>query len=258
MLINRLSHIEDNLNIFREQLGGMERTLNLSPMEEQIRIRQQIRELRNQIRDYEQEYRQVIAKQAKIVEIPEPEAEIIVAEIVKELGQIEVQTASSLNNLAALYESMGRYPEAEPLYVRSLSIYEQQLGADHPDTALSLNNLAALYYAMGRYAEAEPLYVRSLSIYEQQLGADHPNTATTLSNQAELYRAMGRYPEAEPLYLRALEISFHRLGENHPNTQTAWSNFIHFLREAISAGQDSQLSQHPTTQAMLQQLRETE
>ena len=64
MLINRLSHIEDNLNIFREQLGGMERTLNLSPMEEQIRIRQQIRELRNQIRDYEQEYRQVIAKQA--------------------------------------------------------------------------------------------------------------------------------------------------------------------------------------------------
>jgi tetratricopeptide (TPR) repeat protein len=82
-----------------------------------------------------------------------------------------------LNNLAALYDAMGRYPEAEPLYVRSLSIYEQQLGADHPNTATSLNNLAELYRAMGRYPEAEPLYVRSLSIREQQLGADHPDTA---------------------------------------------------------------------------------
>ncbi|MEP6519916.1 tetratricopeptide repeat protein [Microcoleus vaginatus] len=111
---------------------------------------------------------------------------------------------------------------------------------------------------MGRYAEAEPFYVRSLSIREQQLGADHPDTASSLNNLALLYRAMGRYPEAEPFYLRALEIWFNRLGENHPNTQTAWSNFIYCLREAISAGQDSQLSQHPTTQAILQQLRETD
>jgi hypothetical protein len=69
---------------------------------------------------------------------------------------------------------------------------------------------------------------------------------------------MGRYPEAEPLYLRALEMFLSRLGENHPNTQKVWSNFIYFLQQAMSAGQDSQLSQHPTTQAMLKQLRETE
>jgi tetratricopeptide (TPR) repeat protein len=111
---------------------------------------------------------------------------------------------------------------------------------------------------MGRSPEAEPLFVRSLSIWEQQLGANHPNTALGLNNLEELYKAMERYPEAEPLYLRALEIFLNRLGENHPNTQTAWSNFIYFLQEAMSAGQDSQLSQHPTTQAILQQLRETQ
>jgi tetratricopeptide (TPR) repeat protein len=153
---------------------------------------------------------------------------------------------------------MGRYPEAEPLYVRSLSIREQQLGADHPDTASILNNLAGLYESMGRYPEAEPLYVRSLSICEQQLGADHPSTAISLNNLAGLYHVMGRYPEAEPLYLRALKILFNQWGKNHPNTQKVWSNFIDCLQKAISAGQDSQLSQHPTTQAMLQQLRETE
>jgi len=176
----------------------------------------------------------------------------------QQLGADHPHTAGSLNNLAELYRAMGRYQEAEPLYVRSLAIMEQQLGVDHPATASSLNNLAWLYNTMGRYSEAEPLLVRSLSIHEQQLGADHPDTAISLNNLAGLYDAMGRYPEAEPLYLRALEILFNRLGENHPNTQKVWSNFIDCLREAISAGQDSQLSQHPATQAMLKRVRETE
>ncbi|MEG3941764.1 tetratricopeptide repeat protein [Microcoleus sp. S36b_A3] len=176
----------------------------------------------------------------------------------QQLGADHPDTAMSLNSLAGLYKSMGRYADAEPFYVRSLAITEQQLGADHPDTAMSLNNLAGLYESMGRYPEAELLYVRSLSIREQQLGADHPDTASSLNNLALLYRAMGRYPEAEPFYLRALEIWFNRLGENHPNTQTTWSNFIYCLQKAMSVGQDSELSQHPTTQAMLKQLRETE
>ena len=175
----------------------------------------------------------------------------------QQLGANHPDTATSLNNLALLYSAMGRYPEAEPLLVRASAIYEQ-LGANHPDTALSLSNLALLYNSMGRYSEAEPLYVRSLAIKEQQLGADHPDTAISLNNLAWLYYAMGRYPEAEPLYLRALEILFNRLGENHPNTQKVWRNFIDDLREAMSAGQDSQLSQHPTTQAVLKHLRETE
>lgn len=174
----------------------------------------------------------------------------------QQLGADHPDTAGSLNNLADLYHTMGCYPEAEPLYVRSLSIWEQQLGADHPHTASSLNNLAGLYKDMERYQEAEPLYVRSLSIHEQKLGADHPLTATSLSNLGWLYHAMGCYREAEPLYLRALKIFFKQLGENHPNTQTVWSNFIYCLREAMSAGQDSELSQHPTTQGILQQLRE--
>jgi tetratricopeptide (TPR) repeat protein len=176
----------------------------------------------------------------------------------QQLGTDHPHTAQSLYNLAELYRAMRRYSEAEPLLVRSLSIYEQQLGADHPDTASSLNSLAGLYKSMGRYAEAEPFYVRALSIYERHLGADHPDTATSLNNLAALYYAMGRYPKAELLFLRTSEIRFNRLGDNHPDTQTVWSNFIYFLQQPISTGQDSQLSQYPTTQAILQQLRETE
>ncbi|WP_416666116.1 tetratricopeptide repeat protein [Egbenema bharatensis] len=175
----------------------------------------------------------------------------------QQLGADHPHTATSLNNLAGLYRSMGRYSEAEPLFVRSLDIYEQQLGADHPHTATSLNNLAGLYDSMGRYSEAEPLFVRSLAICEQQLGADHPDTATSLNNLAGLYDSMGRYSEAEPLFVRGLGILFNSLGETHPKIQTGWANFLSFLQQVIEAGQTDRLSDHPTTQRAIEQLRQS-
>ncbi|RFP51491.1 MAG: tetratricopeptide repeat protein, partial [Limnothrix sp. CACIAM 69d] len=98
------------------------------------------------------------------------------------LGTDHPSTATSLNNLAGLYESQGRYEAAEPLYRRSLEIREQGLGADHPDTATSLNNLAELYRSQGRYEAAEPLYRRCLEILLEKLGQDHPNTQTVWKN----------------------------------------------------------------------------
>jgi tetratricopeptide (TPR) repeat protein len=132
--------------------------------------------------------------------------------------------ANALFRIANLYTDQGRYSEAEPLFLRSLAIAEEQLGTNHPNTATSLNNLAGLYRGMGRYVEAEPLLVRSLAISEEQLGANHPNTATSLNNLAELYRGMGRYVEAEPLLVRSLAIAEEQLGANHPSTATSLNN----------------------------------
>ena len=129
------------------------------------------------------------------------------------------------------------------------------MGADHPDVATSLNNLAGLYQLQGRYSEAEPLYGRSPAIMEQQLGAGHPDVATSLNNLAELYRVQGRYSEAEPLFGRSLAIFINVLGKNHPQTQTTQDNFRHLVQQVIEAGRARELSNHPATQAMLQQLQ---
>ena len=43
---------------------------------------------------------------------------------------------------ASLYHTQGRYPEAEPLYERSLAILEKVLGPEHPHVAAVINNLA--------------------------------------------------------------------------------------------------------------------
>ena len=54
------------------------------------------------------------------------------------VGPNHPSVATSLNNLAALYDAQGRYAQAEPLYRRALAIREKAFGPDHPDVALSL------------------------------------------------------------------------------------------------------------------------
>ena len=95
-------------------------------------------------------------------------------------GNEDPQFAFGLNQLARLYEDQGKYNEAEPLYLRSLSIREKQLGENHPTVATSLNNLALLYNAQGNYADAQKLSQRALTIWQQKLGDHHPDTQNAL------------------------------------------------------------------------------
>ena len=50
--------------------------------------------------------------------------------------------ATSLNNLALLYDNQGRTSKAEPLYLQAIGIAYQQLGERHPNTQTVLNNFA--------------------------------------------------------------------------------------------------------------------
>ncbi len=72
--------------------------------------------------------------------------------------------ATSLNNLAGLYETLGNYAEAAPLYRRSLAIWERALGPEHPDVAQNLKNYAALLRKTGRADEAAEMEARAQAI----------------------------------------------------------------------------------------------
>ena len=88
----------------------------------------------------------------------------------KEWGPEHPRVARVLYDLAGLYFTQGKYPDAEPLLQRSLFIREKSLGSDHPDVAASLHNLGVLYVVQGKYSDAEPLLQRSLAIMEKILG----------------------------------------------------------------------------------------
>ena len=194
-------------------------------------------------------YEVVIAEAERVEEKPErsfiKESMVMIAHLQAAIEQLTrpeqaLDSATCLHWIASLYRQQGRYAEAEPLVMRSLSIQKQQLGQDHPDAAESLNHLALLYHYQGRYGEAETLYLQSLEIKGQQLGDDHPDVAVSLHNLASLYRAQGRYGEAEPLYLRSFSICEQQLGAMHPFVATILSN----LAELYTAqGQYSKVEQ---------------
>jgi tetratricopeptide (TPR) repeat protein/CHAT domain-containing protein len=123
---------------------------------------------------------------------------------------------ASLNNLAGLYRSQGRWAEAEPLYKRALAICEELSGdflrdgtAERPNDAV-----AATWTSLARLdelqrqssAKAGLLYKRALAVREE-LSGERPNDilATTLNNLAKLYELQGRSAEVESLYERTLQ-----------------------------------------------------
>ena len=60
----------------------------------------------------------------------------------RQLGAEHPDTATSLNNLAVLYQSQGKYSEAEPLYRAVLMTGNSRgsLGMEHPQTHPILKN----------------------------------------------------------------------------------------------------------------------
>jgi tetratricopeptide (TPR) repeat protein len=112
-------------------------------------------------------------------------------------GPDHPDVATSVNNLAMLYDNLDRFPEAESLYKRALAIKEKSLGSRHISVATILINLALLYDAQQKYELAEPLYRRALKIQEETVGFGNPDTLTTVENLAALYRKTNRQADAE-------------------------------------------------------------
>jgi tetratricopeptide (TPR) repeat protein len=83
---------------------------------------------------------------------------------VRQFGPKHPHVAQTLNNLAVLYATQGRYDEAERLYQQALALRIAADRDDHLTAAETRNNLATLYYAQALYEEARQLYERALEV----------------------------------------------------------------------------------------------
>lgn len=146
----------------------------------------------------------------------------------------------SLDNLASLYCSLGRYDQAECFCRRAIEVAETSFGVEHPFLAHCLNNLAGVYYHQKRYEEAEPVCRRLLSIYESSSGEEHPDVGMAANNLAMLYHVQGKYHQAERLYLRALAVRAKTLNYGHPLMVTLLENYANLLS---ATGREEQAEQ---------------
>ena len=159
------------------------------------------------------------------------------------MGPKHPDTLGSVNNLAVLLKSQGKFTEAEPLHRRALEGYEATLGPKHPDTFTSLNNLAGLLESQGKFTEAEPLYRRALEGCEATLGPKHPDTLTSAQWAVLLFSWSLKASSlrqsrstAEPL--KALRPLW---GPKHPNTLASVFNVADFLEQTGAVDEAEQL-----------------
>lgn len=110
----------------------------------------------------------------------------------------------ALRRLAGVHRDLQEYGHAEPLYRRSLAIFEKLYGADHIEVAKALNNVGILHEELARYAQAEAVLLRAVEVAERLHEPADEILSVALYNLGNLYLSTGAYGRAEAIYRRCL------------------------------------------------------
>lgn len=110
---DRLSQIEKNLGRLRRQLANKEDTLVTIEQAEKERIRQQIEDLKGEIKKFEEEYWLTLRDVAVDVAVSDAEAEPIVAEIIEVTPTLRVSEELSVEMLALLQKIYAQVSQPE-------------------------------------------------------------------------------------------------------------------------------------------------
>ncbi|KAI0172943.1 hypothetical protein GGR52DRAFT_546814 [Hypoxylon sp. FL1284] len=73
------------------------------------------------------------------------------------LGREHPDTLGSMNDLALVLGSQGKYEEAEKMHRQALRLRQEVLGREHPYTLTSMSNLAGVLDSQGKYEEADSM-----------------------------------------------------------------------------------------------------
>jgi tetratricopeptide (TPR) repeat protein len=155
----------------------------------------------------------------------EAEAKLLAAvRKVQSSGARSEGAALAYNEAAALYQLLGRYPQAETFFQRAVVAWENA----HPERTAGLirilNNLGALYLNQGQFGKAERTCRRALALEMRTDGLEAADRARLHGNLGGLYCARKNYVEAESEYRRALTMWEEHEHPEHPEVAAVLNN----------------------------------
>ena len=133
-------------------------------------------------------------------------------------------TSVAYNNLAETYHSLESYKKAEKLYIKALSIEENEAKQNYKDIATTYNNLGDLYRLMEYYDKSELSHEQALKIRVKIFGKENDYTASSYHNLGLLYEEINRIDEAIKFYSKALNVWEKILYQNHPSLGICYNN----------------------------------
>lgn len=119
----------------------------------------------------------------------------------EKLGEQEYHYALAIFNQAACYKELGRYAEAEPLYLKSLPVLAPAMGQSSLQYTRCFYSLGSLYIDMGKYAEAESMCAAAVNFYKTILGQTSDDYLGALGSMGVIYQGLARYDKAEEIFL---------------------------------------------------------
>ena len=97
MTIDRLSHLQTEIEGYYEQLAGKESALRTIEESEKARIEQQIRRVKQEISKMQDEYWLLLKSQATQLDITDADADIVTAEIIQEVDILQYKPTVQSN-----------------------------------------------------------------------------------------------------------------------------------------------------------------
>jgi non-specific serine/threonine protein kinase/serine/threonine-protein kinase len=178
--------------------------------------------------------------------------------ITRELEEDPETKATLMATIGNVYESLGLYGPATPLFEEALRIRTRVLGNKHAEVAASMSDLGWLLLRRGDHQRAEPLLRDALSTRRRLFGNEHPAVGWGLTNLGALLQEKADYAGAEPLYREALAIHRRFPGKDQRDLAASLSNLAGLLqlkgdfagaepllREALGIERRQQGDQHP-------------
>ncbi len=146
-------------------------------------------------------------------------------------GDVNMETARSMKNLALALDYKGDYPNAEIFYKKSLKIYNELDSVSNPSYAEALNDFGTLYMDLGDYTKAMKNYRTALNVYRKTLGPENSQVASVLNNIALTSDYKGDLNTAEEYYKKALAMDTKILGKNSYELSHMINNLAFILQE---------------------------
>jgi len=139
---------------------------------------------------------------------------------VEQLGDEDISTLTSMNDLGSLYLDQARHDDAEPLLVRAWLVRRRLLGEDHPDTLASAVQVAwlSLFYGSSAVGDVEELFAKTLETARGVLGQEHLVTLEAVLGLSTVYGMSYRREEAESLLASGLKTAERVLSAEHELT----------------------------------------
>jgi hypothetical protein len=120
------------------------------------------------------------------------------------LGPAHADTITARDKLLFIYESAGRWADAEPLRRDALARRRKAAPPDSPALATDLAMLGLDLMGQAKWPEAEPILRECLAMREK-VAAESWQRFNTMSQLGGALAGQGRFAEAEPLVVRGYE-----------------------------------------------------